>query len=67
MMKLCSKHWMMVQYRNGRSILYVFLGTVAQAALDVFESEPPPPDHPLVKHPQVTCLFSKHISVRGIF
>lgn len=30
-------------------------GKVAGAALDVFENEPPPPDHPLVKHPRVVC------------
>ena len=26
-----------------------------QAALDVFASEPPPPDHPLVGRPDVVC------------
>lgn len=30
-------------------------GKVAGAALDVFEEEPCPPDHPLVKHPNVVC------------
>eukprot|EP00210_Caulerpa_lentillifera_P004264 g4067.t1 len=31
-------------------------GIVAQAALDVFESEPPSPDHPLIKHPKARNL-----------
>ncbi len=30
-------------------------GQVGGAALDVFDQEPTPPDHPLVKHPQVIC------------
>jgi len=30
-------------------------GIVAQAALDVFESEPPSPDNPLINHPKVIC------------
>lgn len=30
-------------------------GTIAGAALDVFEQEPTPADHPLVKHPKVIC------------
>jgi len=30
-------------------------GKVAGAALDVFEEEPPPKDHPLVKHERVIC------------
>ncbi len=30
-------------------------GRVGGAALDVFETEPPPADHPLVGHPQVVC------------
>ena len=30
-------------------------GNVAQAALDVFETEPPGKDHPLVTHPKVVC------------
>ncbi len=30
-------------------------GKVAGAALDVFVEEPPPPDHPLVRHENVVC------------
>jgi D-3-phosphoglycerate dehydrogenase len=30
-------------------------GAVGGAALDVFEEEPPPADHPLVVHPRVIC------------
>jgi D-3-phosphoglycerate dehydrogenase len=30
-------------------------GQVAAAALDVFEQEPTPKDHPLVSHPNVIC------------
>jgi D-3-phosphoglycerate dehydrogenase / 2-oxoglutarate reductase len=30
-------------------------GTVGGAALDVFEEEPPPGNHPLVAHPRVIC------------
>jgi D-3-phosphoglycerate dehydrogenase len=34
-------------------------GKVAGAAIDVFETEPPPPDHPLVRHPLV--LVTPHL------
>jgi D-3-phosphoglycerate dehydrogenase len=30
-------------------------GQVGGAALDVFAQEPPPPDHPLIRHPKVIC------------
>ena len=30
-------------------------GKIAGVALDVFETEPPPPNHPLVAHPNVVC------------
>jgi D-3-phosphoglycerate dehydrogenase len=30
-------------------------GRVAGAALDVYEEEPPKPEHPLVRHPKVIC------------
>ena len=34
-------------------------GKVAGAAIDVFDPEPPPADHPLIKHPQV--LVTPHL------
>ncbi len=34
-------------------------GSVAGAAIDVFDPEPPPADHPLVRHPQV--LVTPHL------
>ena len=34
-------------------------GKVAGAAIDVFDPEPPPPDHPLVRHPKV--LVTPHL------
>jgi D-3-phosphoglycerate dehydrogenase len=37
-------------------------GTVAGAALDVYDPEPPPPDHPILHAPHV--LFSAHVGAR---
>lgn len=39
-------------------------GTIAGAALDVLSSEPPPPDHPLLRAPH--CLITPHIAWMGL-
>lgn len=38
-------------------------GKLAGAGLDVFETEPPPPDHPLIRHPRV--LATPHVAWRS--
>lgn len=39
-------------------------GTIAGSALDVLSSEPPPPDHPLLRAPN--CLITPHIAWMGL-
>lgn len=58
---LCKQGVLIINAARGGIVdehdLYAALdsGKVAGAALDVFVEEPPPEDHPLVRHPHVIC------------
>lgn len=47
---------------NGAVIAALDAGRLAGYAADVLDQEPPPPDHPLLRHPK--CIVTPHIGSR---